>query len=276
MATLEELLNSDPKASPAPSADIEQPAPPEHEAEVEATQEKTEEFATGDTGAKETPEQAAPPAAAEEPLDKRISAFQRKAEDETRKRQDIEKQHAEMKRQLEEQARYIEQVRQWQTQQQQTDPEVDLLDPRQQQAFISRQLSGSLYETKVVLSQEMMRAAHPDYDAMEEIFATHAERDPSLIVQLHASPVPAKFAYETGKRLKLMQELSDPDAYRARLREEILAELKSAEPPASQSVQTPKAPAPQPPSSLAGVTSAPRNPVKHSWKGPTPLHELLG
>jgi len=137
-------------------------------------------------------------------------------------------------------------------------------------------LQPKLYETRVLLSQEMYRSAHPDYDEVEQIFTDQCEKDPSLRQRLLAHPVPAKFAYEEGKRLKLMHELSDPDAYRAKLREEIMAELQAQQSQQPSQVPPPAKPVPQPPKSLAGVPSAARDPVKHPWKGPTPLEQLLG
>ncbi len=279
-ASLEDILNgsaSAKNANPEPqAAEIAQPAPPEPEEDV-STQEATQ-TATGEP--EPSAPQAAPPAAhVEEPLDKKISAFQRKAEDETRKRQDLERQFAEAKKAVEERDAYIAQFRQWQAQQQTTveQPEIDLLDPQQAQAFIANQLQPQLYETRVLLSQEMYRAAKPDYDEMETIFADECEKNPTLRAALHRHPVPAKFAYEEGQRIKLMREISDPAAYRAKLREEILAELQAqpaAEQPAPQ-VQTQAKPVPQPPKSLAGVPSAARNVNRQSWKGPTPLDQLL-
>lgn len=281
MTSLEDLLNSGgsaaPKTNPEPQAAvIEQPAPPEPETETEA--QAAPEPATGEP---EPSAPAAPPAAqVDEPLDKKVAAFQRKAEDETRKRQDYEKQLAESKRQIDEQAAYIRQVQEWVQAQQQAkeQPEIDLLDPQQAQSFIANQLQPQLFETRVLLSQEMYRSAKPDYDEIELIFAEQCDRDPALKAKLLSHPVPAKFAYEEGKKIKLMQELSDPEAYKAKLREEILAELQAQkgqqQPPASQ-VQTPRPTPPQPPTSLAGVPSASRDPVKHPWKGPTPLEQLL-
>lgn len=282
MPSIEELLNSGgsaaPKANPEPQAAVtEQPAPPEPEAELEA--QAAPEPATGEP---EPSAPAAPPAAAtqEEPLDKRVAAFQRKAEDETRKRQDYEKQLAESKRQIDEQAAYIRQVQEWVQAQQQAkeQPEIDLLDPQVAQRFIESQVQPKLFETRVLISQEMYRASKPDYDEIEQIFAAQCDHDPSLRAKLLAHPVPAKFAYEEGKKIKLMQELSDPEAYKAKMREEILAELQAQngqqQPPASP-VQTPRPTPPQPPTSLAGVPSASRDPVKHPWKGPTPLDLLL-
>ena len=295
MQSLEDLLNSSgaaPQANPEPQAGVtEQPAPPEPETE-EPSQEAAEP-ATGDD--QEPPaqdDQAAPPAASQdEPLDKKISAFQRKAEDETRKRQDYEKQLADVRKQADEQARYIQQVQQYFAQQQQGNEqdEVDLYEPQQLQKYVGSILerersamSEQILQQKVVASQEILRSQHEDYDEHETIFADEMKRleasgDESLRKRLNAHPFPAKFAYEEGKRLKLQQEMADPDAYKAKLeaelREKILAEQHQANPASQAPAQA--RPVPQPPKSLAGVPSSARDPIKHPWKGPTPLDQLL-
>jgi hypothetical protein len=298
MQSLEDLLNSNgpaPQANPEPQAAvIEQPAPPEPETE-DPVQAATPDPVTGDDQGEQPTDQAAPPAASQdEPLDKKISAFQRKAEDETRKRQDYEKQLAEVRRQNEEQARYIQQVRQHFAQQQQQqgngqDDEVDLYEPQQLQQYVGNILqrerstmTEQMVTDKIVASQEIIKSLpqYEGYDEMETVFADEMKRreaagDHSLRQRLNSHPFPAKFAFEEGKRLKLQQEMADPDAYRAKLeaelREKILAEQQQ---PASQAPTQAK-PVPQPPKSLAGVPSASRDPLKHPWKGPTPLEQLL-
>ena len=88
-----------------------------------------------------------------------------------------------------------------------------------------------------------------------------------------ADPFPAKFAYEHAKRVKAMREIGDdPATFKERVIQEYLA--SQAQQPAPQ-VQTPTKPVPQPPTSLAGVPSAARNVNRQSWKGPTPLDQLL-
>lgn len=300
MQSLEDLLNSSgpaQQANPEPQAAvIEQPAPPEPETE-EPPQEATPDPATGDDQGEQPPtDPAAPPAASQdEPLDKKISAFQRKAEDETRKRQDYEKQLAEVRKQAEEQAAYIQRVQQYFAQQQQQQQgneqdEVDLYEPQQLQQYVGNILqrerstmTEQMVTDKIVASQEIIKSLpqYEGYDEMETVFADEMKRreaagDHSLRQRLNSHPFPAKFAFEEGKRLKLQQEMADPDAYRAKLeaelREKILAEQQ--QPPASQP-QTQAKLVPQPPKSLAGVPSASRDPIKHPWKGPTPLDQLL-
>ncbi len=280
MKSFEDILNGNepaPETHTEPQAEEPAPAAPTP-SEAETPPEKEAELVTGEEEAPAS--EAAPPAAeVNETLDKKVSAFQRKAEDETRKRQDYEKQLEDARRELQQRDAYIQEVMEWQAQQKQHEqPEIDLLDPSQQQAFIQNQVQPQIFETRVLLSQELYRNRHPDYDEMEEVFSQECDRDPSLRQKLLSHPVPAKLAYEEGKRLKLMREMADPDAYKAKIREELMAELaanQQQQQPAPQPVQTPAKPVPQPPKSLAGVPSAPRDAVKHPWKGPTPLKNLL-
>lgn len=232
------------------------------------------------TGAPEPQAQAVPPTANDDSLDKKISAFQRKAEDETRKRQDYERQLQEARTALAERDRQIEAERQRVQQlaaQQQS--EIDLYDPQQAQNFVSQIVAENLLVQKVITSQEMMRDANPDYDEMEAIFAEEMEKNPGLQQQMFAAPFPAKFAYNHAKKVKALRDIGDPAEYRERMRQELLAELQAQQPepaPApAQTVQTPAKPVPQPPKTLAGVPSAARDAVKHPWKGPTPLDQLL-
>lgn len=183
-------------------------------------------------------------------------------EDERRKRQELEKRLQELEQRA--------QPRQPQQSQQQPPPQFPdpLDDPQGYARYMQQELQRSQFETRAMVSQEMMRAQHKDYDEVEAIFVEAAKSNPMLLQEMISHPVPGKYAYEQGRKIKLMNEISDPDAYRARLREEILAELNGTQ------AQAPVAPAPK---SLAGATSAP---VKHStrksqYDGPADLSELL-
>lgn len=280
--SLEDILNgSGPAkhANPEPqAAEIIQPAPPEPEEDT-ASQEAIQ-AATGDTelGA---PSAAPPAARQEEPLDKRISAFQQKAEDETRKRQDYERKLQEAEKAIQERDAYIARVRQWEAQQAAAKPEVDVYDPEQLTQYVQglvaqerQALQENLLVQKVVTSQELMRSRHEDYDELEGIFAEEMAKDPSLQRKMWADPFPARFAYDHAKRAKAMREIGDdPASYKQRVIDEYLA-AQGAQ-PAAPPVQTQAKPVPQPPKSLAGVPSAARNVNKQSWKGPTPLDQLL-
>lgn len=79
----------------------------------------------------------------------------------------------------------------------------------------------------IELSRDVMRDAKEDYDDMEKQFVELAKEDQSLIAKMQASANPAKFAYDTAKKHLFMQEVSDPVAYEAKVREKVLAELKA-------------------------------------------------
>jgi hypothetical protein len=99
------------------------------------------------------------------------------------------------------------------------------------QHFAAQQ-QHQLFETRVLLSQDMLRAAKPDYDEAERAFATVAARDPNLAEQLYRHPNPARFAYDVGKRILAFERMgADPDSFEKRVRDEerakVLAELKA-------------------------------------------------
>jgi hypothetical protein len=183
-------------------------------------------------------------------------------EDERRKRQELEKRLQELEQRA--------QPRQQSQPQQQPQPQFPdpLDDPQGYARYMQQELQRSQFETRAMVSQEMMRAQHKDYDEVEAIFVEAARSNPMLLQEMISHPVPGKYAYEQGRKIKLMQEISDPDAYRARLREEILAELNGTQ------AQQPVAPAPK---SLAGATSAPvkQSSRKSQYDGPADLSELL-
>lgn len=202
------------------------------------------------------------------------SALVAQAKDERRKRQDLEKRLKDLERQ-------IMPPQQHQPQQQQRPPQQvpqrpdPWTDPDGAAAYDRAQQHYALYETRVSLGEEIMRSAKPDYDEVVSVFREIASNDRMLAHQLVNSPNPAKFAYEMGKKLKLMSEIGDdPTAYETRLREKWEAE-RAAQTPAAP-MPAPKAPAPK---SLAGTPSAQPRDTKGkfaSYDGPASLDELLG
>lgn len=118
-------------------------------------------------------------------------------------------------------------------------------------------------------SEMLVREKYPDTDEVVATFREAAARNPALGAAMHAHPHPWKFAYEEGKRLRFAAEIgNDPEAYRKKLREEVLAELQK-----SQGGQ-PAAAAPAPlPQSLAGARSAGARGA--TWTGPTPLDAMF-
>lgn len=114
-------------------------------------------------------------------------------------------------------------------------PEMEELDyskPEQVASAIQGRAELIATQKVVNLSRAMVKKQHEDYDAMETVFANAAKQDPSLVNQMIAHENPAEFAYKTGKKLSLMQEMGDdPDAYIAKKVAEAVAAKSEPEPP---------------------------------------------
>ena len=168
------------------------------------------------------------------------------------KRQEFEKRATELEqRALRAEAAAEEARRYWQTQQQQipqpqqqqppkqipdpwTDPEGYTAAKLQE---VEQKFARQEFQSRVVLSERLMRQQHQDFDQVVEVFGQAANRNPYLLQQMTQSPLPAEYAYQMGKRLQLADRIgSDPDSYEKKIREEerqkVLAELKA--PPAQQ------------------------------------------
>lgn len=244
---------------------IAEAAPPENAAPVEATQEQDNTPGDKDPA-------AVPPAAADSqeggPL------VPRKAlEDERRKRQEHERRLVELERHLQN----MQQPRQQQQQQQPPAPPNPWEDPEGAMAYQQQQFAYQLFETRVSLGQDIMRARHQDYDEVVRDFAMQAQQDPNLHRQLVNHPNPASFAYEQGRLIRFWGEVGgDPEAYKAKLREQWQAEASQQthipQSPAAQAL-APKAPAPK---SLAGTTSAQPRDQRGRFSGPASLDDILG
>lgn len=216
---------------------------------------------------------AGPPSASTETDDRPL--VPRKAlEDERRKRQDLEKRIEELSRQTTAQP----QPQQQSPQQEQPRPQRrqrpdPWTDPEGAAEHDRQEFFGAIFETRVIMSEELIRSAKTDYDEMKEIFIAEARQQPALEQQLKSHPLPAKFAYETGKRLKLMREIGDdPEAYRARVEEEVRAKL-APQTPEQPTVQAPRGSAPK---SLAATPSAQPRDQRGRYQGSASLEDLLG
>lgn len=228
-------------------------------------------IAAPEPGPAQQGESAAPPAAPViQERESEPAVVPRKAlEDERRKRQDYE-------RRMEELERTLQEIRQ-PKQQPQAQPDW-LLDPEAAARAQHEAFSQQIWETRVELSQEAMRARHPDYDEMEAVFRDIAARDPSLVARMKQSAVPAKFAYDTAKRIKWLQEVSDPNALEAKLEEKFLQKygLKPGGQPQPQS-HSPVAMSPVPRSLARSSSQQPRTErgTFAAKEGPTPLEDII-
>ncbi len=173
-------------------------------------------------------------------------------EDERRKRQQLEQELLQAR-----QAR-PEQTRQQQEQQEQLPPEVIM----QQQLFNER----------LNMSEMVLRQQHDDVDAVIERFQQEVQKNPALGMQLQSQAHPYQWAYNYAKRAMVMDEIgSDPEAYKTRLREQLMAELQQQ--PAADSAAT-QAEKPNIPKSLANARSSAARSAP-AWTGPTPLDDIV-
>lgn len=75
--------------------------------------------------------------------------------------------------------------------------------------------------------EEQARETYPDYDDVFSEVEAHCQANPGAEKPLLASANPALAVYKFGKQLREQKELQDPEAYKAKLKAEILAELQA-------------------------------------------------
>jgi hypothetical protein len=77
-------------------------------------------------------------------------------------------------------------------------------DPEGYQAYMDQKIADAEFQSRISVSQALMRQKHKDYDEKEVRFVEMAKEDPSLGVQLRRQGLPAEFVYDTVvKRDKL-------------------------------------------------------------------------
>lgn len=308
--TLEEIYGSSPDTSTHKSSTGEashvEAEPLQVETVAEPGQQAENKGVNADAGTVPADAPGEPPFP-DDDLPKDVAGIRAAVQDERRKRREYEAKVAEYEKRVAEHERTLAEERrqrqEWeqnaralyerdqrwqeiQRQQQKPDPVLEpeaALQHLQQQyqqtlAHELAQRDNAIFETLVEMSQEMMRAKHQDYDEVEAVFADEMERNPALRAALRNQAMPARFAYEYGKRIKLDREMgNDPDAYIQRKISEALAAHQAAmtqQPPQAPSVPTvPVASRPASPQSLARVPSvSPR--AQPAFAGPPSLEEI--
>lgn len=271
---------SDIFARPEPGeTQAEQAGQAEPQAAPQAEPEKgeTAEQQPRDEAGKFAPKQAAPPAASDEPKQVPVAALR----DERQKRQGLERELAELR------ARYAAQpVQQAPQQAPPAPPAVPLTDMLFQDpdGFV-RQVQQSqeqaLRDTRIALSEAMVRQQFPDYPDAEAALERYALSSPAareeVARMLNSHPAPAMIAYQAGKHLlaqqewqPLQREHATPEAWRQAERERIRAEVL-----AEQAQSSSNTPAPRLPTSLAGARAS-QGRSASNYAGPQPLSVILG
>lgn len=139
--------------------------------------------------------------------------------DERQKRQKAERENAELKQRLE----AFEKTQQGKKADFFADPDTALAEASKQ---ISQQFSSKLHETRMEMSQEMMREKFADYDELEKEFIEMATSNPVLIDELTKARHPAKYAYETAMKAREAAALKDVDKVRADLEAKVRSEIE--------------------------------------------------
>ena len=155
--------------------------------------------------------------------------------------------------------RELDELRRWREQQESArqQPQIDpVLEPEKALAQVQHQFRGELWNERCHISEVMARSAlgEETVETAKEAFIAEAQRNPALGVELRRQQHPYDFVVKWHKRQQAMAEIGeDPDAYRARLREEVMREL--AQQPATPAPQPSTRP-PAPPRSLSSAPAA--------------------
>lgn len=75
--------------------------------------------------------------------------------------------------------------------------------------------------------EEQAREMYPDYDEVFAEVEAHCAQNPLVGQQVLQNPNPALAAYKLGKQMREMKAMQNPEEYRAKLKAELLAELRS-------------------------------------------------
>lgn len=237
-----------------PSPPVTPPAPPPGEAIADFRRQSADDPRDG----------AVPPAAQQDPDHVPVAALK----DERKKRQESERVAAEYAAKL---AAYEKAASQAPAPPPQR---PDLFEnPDGALDHIEQRFQQQLVRTKLDMSVAMARQSHPDYGEAEAAFVEAVKANPSLYDQMMADPHPAGFAYRVGTQVRALRDIGgDPEAYRAKVRQELEAELRAqweAEQPSRRSDVRSSIP----PSLAGGRDTSGR--FAPAWNGPESLNDIL-
>lgn len=190
-------------------------------------------------------------------------------QDERKKRQEKEREVAEYQRKIRE---YEQQLNMRQQPQQQ--PPDWYAEPDKAAAVMHQHMQRELIGTRVSMSQAVMRQQYQDYDELEAVFAEAAEQQPHLWQQLYRHPMPAQFAYEQARKIKLMRDIGDdPEAYRQRIIAE--HEASRGQQPQAQHQAPVRRSSPLPTSLGRAPSATPRDERNGRFTSRTELSDIL-
>lgn len=202
--SLDDLLNGDEAQVTEPEAEGEQE-------QAEAEPEQSEEAEQPETDKADEAEDSTPESKEKDKAEEWTKAA---VLDERRKRQELERKLAEFEKSKEEKPARPDLF---------ADPDGAL---GHIEKSLREEMQQNLSNTRLEISQELMRTVHEDYDELETEFVDMAKDNPVLLKELNESSNPARFAYETAKKAREAAELKDVDKIRARIEAEIRAEIE--------------------------------------------------
>ena len=127
-------------------------------------------------------------------------------------------------------------------------------DPRAFAAYQQQQVQQVLWNERLNMSEAMARQSHGNevVDAAREAFAAAVKSSPALYAEMQRQPNPYSYVVQWHQRQKMLDEIGpDPAAYRARLMEQIKAEMAAQAAPGA-----PTTPKQNLPPSMASAPSA--------------------
>ncbi len=129
---------------------------------------------------------------------------------------------------------------------------------------VSNAVQQASFNAKLDMSEMMVRQANPDFEDVKAEFLALAATNPTLREQALTDPHPWNKAYQIAKNHRAMQELgaTDMDTLKAKLREELMAEMGT----------------PAPRQGLPPTLTGERNVGTRTgpaWSGPKSLDDLL-
>jgi hypothetical protein len=251
MKSLDEILAGDGEAE---EVVVEQPVT---EAELPVVEAETRPRDENGRFAPKGVEEGAPPAP---PTDKLPPEEYKALRAEREKRQAIEQELAQIRQQLSA----------VQNPPQPPPPPISVFEDEQGfgSQIVSQAVSQASLNAKLDMSEMMMRQATPDFEEMKQVFLSLMAENPALQQQALADPHPWNKAVQIARTHKTMQDIgaTDLDTLKAKLREEIQAEMTAQMPATGRPV-------------LPATLSNERNVGQRSgpaWAGPTPLDSILG
>jgi hypothetical protein len=99
-----------------------------------------------------------------------------------------------------------------------------------QEGFVNSlrsEMKQDLASAKFELSVELMRDLHSDFDDVSKVFMEAANENPVLKAQAQKSSNPARYVYDQGKKYMQFQEMQNPEAYEAKLRQELEPKVRA-------------------------------------------------